>query len=83
MPIYEYQAEDGAQGCEHCQTPFEVLQGLSDTPLTACPKCAGPVGRIISAPAVGSSQSNHDQKAKEAGFHKLERRGKGEYEKKY
>jgi len=32
MPIYEYQ-------CVDCQYEMEVLQKMSDDPLTDCPKC--------------------------------------------
>ena len=83
MPIYEYEARDAAAQCAACATPFEVLQRMSDAPLAACPKCGAPVRRIISAPAVGASQSGYDGRAKQAGFHKLKRLGRGEYEKQY
>jgi len=42
MPIYEYE-------CESCKTRHELLQRLSDPPMTACPACAGPVRKCISA----------------------------------
>lgn len=32
MPIYEYQ-------CKACGDELEVMQKISDTPLTNCPKC--------------------------------------------
>lgn len=83
VPIYEYQAQSEQQSCPHCVSPFEVIQRLSDPPLTRCPQCGAPVAKQISAPAVGSSKSNLDDRAKHAGFHKLQRLGKGEYEKKY
>jgi len=83
MPIYEYQANDPPHGCEHCRDPFEVLQTISDPPLRTCPKCSAPVSRLISAPSVGASKSSFDQRAKSAGFHKLKKLGKGEYEKQY
>lgn len=35
MPIYEYQ-------CSNCQHELEVLQKLSDLPLTDCPACHEP-----------------------------------------
>jgi putative FmdB family regulatory protein len=34
MPIYEYQ-------CRKCQEHFEILQKMSDKPLTKCRKCGG------------------------------------------
>jgi len=83
MPIYEYQARDAAKACPHCAHGFELLRRLSAPPLTACPECGAPVVKLISAPAVGGSKSGLDDRAKSAGFHKLQRTGKGEYEKKY
>jgi len=83
MPIYEYQVADGKRGCEHCRAPFERLERMSDEPLKKCPECGAPVHRIISAHAVGGSQSSADDRAKNAGFHKLKKLGKGEYEKQY
>lgn len=83
MPIYEYQAKDAGRSCPHCIDVFELLQRISDETLTVCPKCGAPVTKLISAPAVGSSQSGFDDRAKSAGFSKLQRTGKGEYEKKY
>ena len=82
MPIYEYQAA-GAPGCPFCANGFEQLQSLSEPRLVKCPKCGGPVARVISAPALGKSQSSLDDRARAAGFTKLKRLGKGEYEKQY
>lgn len=45
MPLYEYQ-------CKKCRHVFEKIQLFSDPPLKKCPKCGGPVERLISAPAV-------------------------------
>jgi len=83
MPIYEYIAKDAKRRCEHCRNAFEALRRVSDPPIERCPKCDAPVVKQISAPAVGASKSGFDDRAKASGFHKLERRGKGEYEKKY
>jgi len=83
MPIYEYAVVEGHEGCAHCRAPFEILQRLADPPLERCPQCNEPVRRQISAPAVGSSNSGLDDRAKNAGFHKLKKLGTGEYEKKY
>ena len=83
MPIYEYQAKHPKRACDGCKRPFELLRRLSDPPLTACPKCGAPVRKLISAPAVGSSQSGLDDRARSSGFHKLKRVAKGEYEKAY
>lgn len=45
MPLYEYQ-------CEPCGHRFEVIQKFSDAPLTECPKCGGPVQKLLSSPAI-------------------------------
>ncbi len=83
MPIYEYQAAEGVKGCKFCANGFERLQTLSEPKLEKCPECGAPVVRVISAPAVGKSVSSLDDRAKAAGFTKLKRLGKGEYEKQY
>jgi len=84
MPIYEYEAKYPArQGCSKCRTGFEVLQQLHEPPVTACPACGAQVIRRISAPAIGASSAGFDDRAKSAGFQKLKRLGKGEYEKQY
>ncbi|MDD4871960.1 MAG: zinc ribbon domain-containing protein [Kiritimatiellae bacterium] len=83
MPIYEYQAEYPEKSCEYCNSGFEQLMKLSDPPVIQCPKCGNTVIKKISAPSVGSSKSGFDDRAKAAGFHKLKKLGKGEYEKTY
>ena len=40
MPIYGYK-------CESCGHEFEVLQKMSDAPLTACPKCSGKLRKLM------------------------------------
>jgi putative FmdB family regulatory protein len=83
MPFYEYQVIEGQKGCEHCREVFEFLQPISAARLDVCPRCGAPLAKLISAPAVGASKTGLDDRAKAAGFHKLEKLGKGEYEKKY
>jgi putative FmdB family regulatory protein len=83
MPIYEYQTQNAAEACEYCSKGFEQLQKVSDPPIEKCPKCGAPVDKLISAPSVGRSRSGLDHRAESAGFHKLKKLGKGEYEKKY
>ncbi len=41
MPIYEYQ-------CQTCENIVETWQGLSEPPLTDCPKCDGQLKKLIS-----------------------------------
>ena len=44
MPIYEYE-------CQACGEHQEVLQKLSEPPLTDCPKCGEPeLKKLLSAP---------------------------------
>ena len=83
MPLYEYRAKDPAQSCGKCRNGFEVLQRIGDARVAVCPDCGAPVVRAISAPALGRSVSSLDDRAKAAGFTKLKRLGKGEYEKQY
>jgi putative FmdB family regulatory protein len=43
MPIYEYR-------CEACGREMEVIQKMSDAPLTDCPECGQPaLKKLISA----------------------------------
>lgn len=83
MPVYEYEASSTKQRCSRCADGFEYVQSIHDPRLTACPDCGAPVRRVISAPAIGRSKSKLDDRAKAAGFTKLKRLGKGEYEKMY
>jgi len=55
MPIYEYRRQDG--------TTFELLQSITDEPLTEDPETGQPVERVLHAPAVhfkGSGFYNTD-----------------------
>jgi putative FmdB family regulatory protein len=45
MPLYEYQ-------CDQCGHRFEVIQKFSDAPIAVCPKCGGPVKKLLSSPAI-------------------------------
>ena len=83
MPIYEYIAVQDDESCAYCKSGFEVLGALDDERLTQCPQCRHPVKRQISAAAVGRSQTGMDDRAKNAGFHKLKKVSHGEYEKQY
>jgi putative FmdB family regulatory protein len=83
MPTYEYQSADPPTSCDHCREAFEVFQTLADPRLERCPQCGAPVRKTFSAPAIGRSKSGLDDRAKNAGFTKLKKIGKGEYEKQY
>jgi putative FmdB family regulatory protein len=55
MPIYEYKCENG-----HV---FDVMQRMSDDPLTTCQVCDAGARRVLSAPAIhfkGSGFYNTD-----------------------
>jgi putative FmdB family regulatory protein len=57
MPIYEYRCENGHQ--------FEVIQSMSEDPVTACEECGAPVERVFHPIAVhfkGSGFYNTDYK---------------------
>ncbi len=85
MPFYEYILDEtsSSKGCHKCRNGFEELQKISDPHLERCPDCGAEIVRQISAPSVGHSASCLDDRAKAAGFTKLKRLGKGEYEKQY
>jgi putative FmdB family regulatory protein len=44
VPTYEYR-------CKQCSHQFEQLQSIKDEPLKTCPRCGGPVERLIGAGA--------------------------------
>jgi len=83
MPIYEYKARSTDESCAHCREGFELLRSLSEPRVENCPQCGAPVDKVISAPNIGESATGLDERAKDAGFHKLKKLGKGEYEKEY
>ena len=45
MPIYEYL-------CSQCNERHEIIQRISEEPLTHCPKCGGEMKKLISSPAI-------------------------------
>jgi putative FmdB family regulatory protein len=62
MPIYEYKCENG-----HV---FDVIQRMSDEPLTACQECGAPAERVLHPVAVhfkGSGFYNTDYGKKKSG----------------
>jgi putative FmdB family regulatory protein len=61
MPIYEYRCENGHT--------FEVMQRMTEDPLTTCTVCAAPVQRVFHPVAVhfkGSGFYNTDYGKKKA-----------------
>jgi putative FmdB family regulatory protein len=45
MPLYEFE-------CDACGHRVEIIQKFSDAPLAACPRCGGPVHKLMSSPAI-------------------------------
>ncbi len=48
MPIYEYESPNPGTTCNNCRSRFEIFQKASESPLTECPVCGGPVRKVIS-----------------------------------
>ena len=63
MPTYEYRCENGHD--------FEVIQSMSEDPVTACPECGAPVERVFHPVAVHFKGS---------GFYSTDYAGKGKAE---
>ncbi|HKZ12943.1 MAG TPA: FmdB family zinc ribbon protein [Solirubrobacterales bacterium] len=62
MPIYEYKCDNG-----HV---FDVMQKMSEEPLTECVECGAPAHRVLTAPAVhfkGSGFYNTDYGKRKGG----------------
>jgi putative FmdB family regulatory protein len=62
VPIYEYKCENG-----HV---FDVMQKMTDEPLTRCEECGAPAVRVLHSPAVhfkGSGFYNTDYGKKKKG----------------
>ena len=83
MPFYDYQADSPDFSCDHCAESFEVLQGINDERLKACPECGSPVHRLLStflfheSSAPTLSQGNLEKH----GFTQYTKSEKGVYEK--
>lgn len=79
MPIYRYAvvSDDPAE-----QAVFEVMQRISDAPLTAHPQTGQPVRRVITAPStvrVGRGDVMSSASLNKNGFTKYEKTGDGTY----
>ena len=75
MAVYEYEHIDDA--CALGEV-FEVTQPMSDKPLVKCPKCSGPVRKLISRINISTPKSNGE--LRDLGFTKLVKRDDGVYE---
>jgi hypothetical protein len=81
MPLYVYQVieADGSEG-----EVFEVLQEMSEPPLTQHPENGKPVQRLLGTPSAMRRYAPgkiSDQRLERLGFTKYQRSGKGTYEK--
>ena len=83
MPVYVYEVinDDGEEG-----QIFEVMQRMSEEPLTKHPMTGQPVRRIIQQPNIATKYtSSHEKKTLSnenlaaKGFTKYEKAGNGEY----
>jgi putative FmdB family regulatory protein len=66
MPTYEY-------ACTECGERTEVVQPISDPPLTACPVCGGAVRRVFSPVGIvfkGSGFYRTDSRGRSSGASK-------------
>ena len=62
MPIYEYKCENG-----HV---FDVIQKMTDEPLSKCQECGAPAQRVLHSPAIhfkGSGFHNTDYGKRKSG----------------
>lgn len=78
MPLYEYSPLSGQ--CDQCNGVFEVFQRMAEDKLTACPTCAKPCERRISAVALGGKYNTNDSTIKRLGLTKYQKNGDGHYE---
>jgi putative FmdB family regulatory protein len=64
MPTYEYR-------CRDCGHTFDIVQKMSDDPLTHCPECGGELRKVFTPPAIsfkgsGFYATDHGKKSKQA-----------------
>jgi putative FmdB family regulatory protein len=65
MPTYEYR-------CRDCGHSFDIVQKMSDDPLTHCPECGGELRKVFAPPAIsfkgsGFYATDHGKKSKPGG----------------
>ena len=68
MPTYEYR-------CRDCGHSFDIVQKMSDDPLTHCPECGGELRKVFAPPAIsfkgsGFYATDHGKKTKPPGGEK-------------
>ena len=62
MPTYEYT-------CRDCGHTFEVVQSMTEDPLSMCPECGGSLRKVFAPPAIafkgsGFYATDHGKKSK-------------------
>jgi putative FmdB family regulatory protein len=68
MPTYAYRAIDLEKSCPYCRRGFEIIQRMTESTLTLCPRCHHPISRVLFAPTVvikGRPPAETDRKIKE------------------
>ena len=75
MPVYEY--EHLKDACALGKV-FDFKQSIEDEQLTICPRCTGPVKKIISSINISCPKTNSE--LRDLGFTKLVKRDDGVYE---
>jgi len=78
MPLYVYRAKNERQACATCAVPFEVMQKMSDAPLSECPDCGKAVEKQVTA--AHSAFPDGPSSLRNKGFARLEKRSDGNYE---
>jgi putative FmdB family regulatory protein len=74
MPTYDYR-------CDECGDEFEVWQSITDDPLTECPRCEGPVRKVMSPAGIvlkGSGFYKTDNRRARTGADSKLAKGDGE-----
>ena len=83
MPTYEYTATDENAGCPACRQGFEIVQSMKDSALGRCPRCGGPVRRVIGPANIATRWREKtllsDANLKRHGFKKLVNEGGGKF----
>jgi putative FmdB family regulatory protein len=62
VPTYEYT-------CRDCGHTFDIVQSMTDDPLTMCPECGGSLRKVFAPPAIsfkgsGFYATDHGKKSK-------------------
>lgn len=65
VPTYEYT-------CRDCGHTFDIVQSMTDDPLTMCPECGGSLRKVFAPPAIsfkgsGFYATDHGKRSKKPG----------------